>query len=160
MRQPSPEVVRRVRRVVEEAAAPQIESGRAGVAIRRLGDLVIQGEYDCPVVVLTPTNPEAASVVVEVQQDELWWVNTDDGPGTELYVGMKEDRYSVLGSLIRAVVAGEYRHGPCIDEVRRLFRSPRKVHGWFETFDTDQGPRTSRHFGREAPIQERRFLPY
>ena len=98
--------------------------------------------------------------MVEVQQDELWWVNTDDGPGTELYVGMNEDRYALLGSLIRAVVAGDYRHGRCIEDVRRLFRSPRKVRGWFETFDTDQGPRTSRHFGREVPEQERRFPPY
>lgn len=160
MQQPSPEVVSRVRRTVEEAAAPQIESRRAAVVVRRLADLVAQSEYDCPVVVLTPTNPEAPSVVVEVQQDELWWVNTDDGPGTELYVGMKEDRYAVLRSLIRAVVAGDYRHGPCIDEVRRLFRSPRKVRGWFEAFDTDQGPRTSRHFGREVPRQQRWFPPY
>jgi hypothetical protein len=95
MQRPSDEVVSRVRQVVEEAAAPQIESGRAAVAVRALADLVVDGEYDCPVVVLTPTNPDAASVVVELQGDELWWVDTDDGPGTELYLGNER------GSLLR-----------------------------------------------------------
>src|SRR5918994_1188289 len=109
MQQPSPEIVSRVRRIVEDAAAPQIEGGLAAVAIRRLADIAAQAEYDCPVVVLTPTNPEAARVLVEIQQDELWWVSTDQGPGTEVYAGIKEDRYTLLASLIRAVVAGDYR---------------------------------------------------
>jgi hypothetical protein len=160
MQDASSEVVRRVRQVVERAAAAQIETGGAQVTVGRLADFFPDGDYDCPVVVLDPANPDAASVVVELQGDELWWLNTGDGPGTEFYAGMKEDRYELLGRLVRAVVAGDYRHGPCVDEQRRLLRSPRQVHGWFETFDTDQGPQTSRHFGREVPRQERRFAPY
>jgi hypothetical protein len=156
----SDHVVARVRVVVEEAAAEPLRAGRAEVASARLADVYTKIEYDCPAVLLTPGNPHAAQVVVEIQGDDLWWVTTDDGPGTELHVGMKEDRYEVLESLVRAVVAGRYRHGPCIDEMRRLFRSPRRIHGWCETFDTEDGPRTSRHFGREVPAGERRFQPY
>ncbi len=160
MHLPCPEVVSRVREVVEDAAAEQIESGRAVVAVRRLADLFAHAEYDCPVIALTPTNPHAARVMVEVQRDELWWVIADDGPGTELYDAMNEDRYALLGALIRAVVAGRYRHGPCTEEVPQLFGTPRKVSGRFETFDTDQGPWTSRHFVREGPPVERRFSAY
>ena len=145
MAAPSDEVVARVRQVVEEAAAAPIRAGRAEVAVRRLADVYAEATYDCPVIVLTPAEAEAARVVVEVQADELWWLIADGGPGTELYVGMTEDRFALLGSLVRAVVAGEYRHGPHTEERRRVFRSPRRLRGWFETFQTDDGPITSIH---------------
>lgn len=157
---PSDQVVARVRQVVEEAAAAPIEAGRAEVAVRRLVDVHGETSYDCPVVVLTPVDPDAAGVVVEVQDDELWWVHANDGPGTELYNGMNEDRDAILGSLVRAVVAGRYRHGPCTEVVRRLFRSPTHTRAWSETFETENGPITSRHFGRDAPSREYRFGPY
>lgn len=142
-------MVDRVRRVVEDAAAGALTEGLAEAAVRRLAEVHEAVQYDCPVVLLAPANPAAARVLVEVQDDELWWVIAGDGPGTELYVGMEGDRYELLGSLVRAVVAGRYRHGPAAD-------------GWFETFDTDDGPFTSRHFGRNAraPSREARFAPY
>jgi hypothetical protein len=149
-----------VRQVVEETAAAPIQAGHAELAVGRLADLVDDSSYDCPVVVLTPVDPDAARVVVEVQRDDLWWVRAADGPGTELYVGMKEDRYALLGSIVRSVIAGRYRHGPCTREVRRLFRRPRQLAGWYETFETDDGLLTSRHFGREVPAREHRYTPY
>ena len=150
----------RVRRVVEEAAAEAVGAGRAEVGVRRLADVYEGGSSDCPVVVLTPVRPGAAQVVVEVQDDELWWVNTDGGPGTELDAGMEGDRFETLGSLVRAVVAGRYRHGPGTEEVRLIPRSPALRHGWFETFETEDGPFTSRHFGREAPPRPSQSAPY
>jgi hypothetical protein len=131
-----------VRQVVEEAAATAVQDGRAEVA----------WAHDPPRVVLTPAAPGAARVVVEVHQDELWWVLAGDGPGTELYVGMEGDRCALLRSLVEAVVAGRYRHGPVTERGR--------ARGWFETFDTEDGPFTSRRFGSEAPSAERRFAPY
>jgi hypothetical protein len=111
-------------------------------------------------VVLSPLDPEAARVVVEVQDRELWWMNTDAGPGTELHAGMKDDRYALLGALVRAVVAGRYFHGPYTEAVRGLFRT-RRLTGWTETFITDDGPFTSKHFGLDdVPGVERRFAPY
>jgi hypothetical protein len=147
-------------RAVETAAARPLDAGSAEVALRRLADVYEGGAYDCPVVVLTPVRPGAARVVVEVQDEALWWVHAADGPGTELHAGIEGDRYELLASLVRAVVAGHYRHGPGAERVRRVFRPTALRHGWFETFDTDDGPFTSRHFGREAPSRESRFVPY
>jgi hypothetical protein len=90
-------VVARVAEVVQEAAAGAISGGRATLSIKRLSDLYDDAEYDCPIVVLSPLHPEAARVVVEVQDRDLWWVKTDAGPGTELRTGMKDDRYTLLG---------------------------------------------------------------
>jgi hypothetical protein len=153
-------VVTRVAEVVKEAAARAIGDGRATLSIKRLSDLHDDAEYDCPVVVLSPLDPDAARVVVEVQDQELWWVNTDAGPGTELYAGMKDDRYALLGALVRAVVAGRYFHGPCTESVRGLLRT-RRLTGWTETYITDDGQFASRHFGLDdVPGVERRFAPY
>jgi len=157
---PSDEVVDRVRQVLEHAAAAPIAHARAQVSIQRVSDVYGEATYDCPVVVLTPVDPAAARVVVELQSDDLWWMNANDGPGTELPVSLERDRYALLASLVRAVVTGRYRHGPCTQEIRRHFRSSRQLHGWSETFDTDEGPFTSRHFGREVPSRERRFRAY
>lgn len=158
--EPSDEVVARVRQVVEDAAGTAIAAQRAHLAVARLADLSKRPEYDCPVIVLTPTNREAARIVVEVQLDALWWVGVADGPGSELYAGMKEDRYALLGSMVRSVVEGRYRHGPCTTEVKRLLRPSRQLEGWYETFETEDAPFTSRHFPRAAPTKERRFRPY
>src|SRR5687767_9646041 len=82
-------------------------AGRAEVAVCRLADLV-EGDaaYDGPAVLLTPVDPEAAPVVVEVQQDDLWWVSVADGPGSELHADMETDRFALLGSMVRSVLQG------------------------------------------------------
>ena len=111
--EPAEEVVVRVRRVVEEAAAGPLGTGGAEVTVGRLADVYQGPSYDCPVVLLTPAMADAARVVVEVQDDESWWVTVADGAG------------------YRAVRVG-----------------------------TDDGPYTSRHYGREGPATESRFAPY
>jgi hypothetical protein len=153
-------VVARVLQAVQAAAAEPIETGRAEVAVRRLTEMYEDASYDCPAVVLTPVRPGRARVLVEVQGDALWWLHAGDGPGTELHAELEGDRYEVLASLVRAVVAGRYRHGPCTKQVRRVLRSPALRRGWFETFETDDGPFTSRHFGCEVPPGVSRFAPY
>ncbi len=159
--EPADEVVARVRQVVADAAAPAIREGRAEITVCRLAELAEGTVYDCPAVLLEPLRREAAQIVVEVQQEDLWWVDVADGPGTELHGWIGRDRYALLGSLVRAVVAGGYRHGPCIREVKRLLRSPRQLKGWSETFEIEDEPFTSQHFGSEGgPAQERRFSPY
>jgi hypothetical protein len=158
--EPSDDVVARIRQVIEEAAGSAIADGRAELVAARLADLVERPAYDCPVVLVTPKNPEAARILVEVQDDDLWWVGVADGPGSELHGSMKEDRYALLGAIVRSVAARHYHHGPCTEEVRRLFRPPRQLEGWYETFESEDAPFTSRHFGRGAPAKERRFRPY
>jgi hypothetical protein len=90
MFEPSSEALARVRQVVADAAAVPIQAGRAELAVGRLADLVEQPDDNCPVVILTPVDPDAARIVVEVQADELWWGERRRWPATELYVGMKE----------------------------------------------------------------------
>jgi hypothetical protein len=158
--EPDETVVARVRQVVEDTAHAAIAKGRASVSVTRMTDLVGDSEYDCPVVVLTPQNPQAAQLSVEVQLDDLWWVHAGDGPGSELYVGMKQDRYAVLAAMVKSVVEGRYRHGPQTGSAKRIFRTPRTLRGWIETFEGEQSPFTSEHYGRGAPETERRFQTY
>ena len=156
----------RVHAVVADAAGPALAAQRADLSIREMSELYEQPSYECPVVVLTPITPDAAALSVEVQADDLWWVIAADGPGSELHSGIEKthgNRYALLGSLVAAVVAGRYRHGPCTERVPRLLprlRGFRESHGWCESYETDNGPFTSRHFGRPAPLRERRFAPY
>jgi hypothetical protein len=153
-------LVTRVAEVVKQAAAEALSEGRATLSIKRLSEVYDDAEYDCPVVVLSPRDPNAARVVVEVQDHERWWVTTDGGPGTELHASGKADRYALLGALVRAVVAGRYFHGPCTKAVRGLFRT-RRLTGWTETYLTDDGPVSSEQFGLgNVPALERRFAPY
>ena len=160
MFQPSDDACARVHQVVTDAARPELKAGRSELAVGRLADLLEDPDYDCPTVVLTPVDSDAARIVVEVQEDDHWWVNVADGPGTELHAEMNEDRYALLASMVRCVVAGRYRHGPCTQQARRFFRAPRTSVTWCETFEIDNAPLTSRHVGRAPPASERRFRPY
>jgi hypothetical protein len=157
-------VVARVLDVVERAAELALASGQAQLTVSSVGKLYGAGpDDDNPAIVLTPRRRDAARVVIEVHGDEDWWVTAGDGPGTELYAGIERqhgDRYALLEALVRAVVDGRFRHGPCSKEFPRLFRAPRVMRGWCETFDTDDGPFTSRHFGPEPPPHERTFAAY
>jgi hypothetical protein len=156
-------VVERVRVTVEQAAEDALACGRAKLEVRQLSDLYEDPQYECPVVMLTPTDEQAAAVVVEVQEDDHWWLSAGEGPGTELHADIEADhgdRYTLLRRLVAAVVAGRYQHGPTAEQVRRLWRSPIERSGWRETYETERGPFSSTHFGREVPREARRFAPY
>ncbi len=128
------------------------------IVAERRRRLVMPG--DCPVVLLTPKNPEAARFGIHVHQDDSWWISAADGPGTEVRDDMKEDRHLLLERLVRSVIQGHYRHGPCTREVKRLFRPPRLLEGWYELFETERERVSTRHFGLGAPAAQRRFEPY
>ena len=149
---------KRVYETVRSAAANVLDAGRAGLSLTTSRRLYGRTDYDGPVIVLSPTNPEAARVVVEVQQTDVWWLLTDDGPGTELYAGMKRDPHEQLHALVEAVM-GRYTHGPLRQHTKGIFRS-RVLRAWAETFETADGAFTSKHFGRAVPDVPRAFAPY
>lgn len=159
MPEPLLEEAQRVYKTVRAAAAGPCDGGRAELSLTSARRLYGAGDYDCPVVVLSPVNPGAARVVVEVQEGDVWWLITDDGPGTELYAGTERDRHAQLDALVRAVVSGRYTHGPGSERRMGIFRR-RVLRGWGETFETEDGPFTSEHFGRGAPDRLREFVPY
>ena len=149
----------RVMETIRTAAADALQAGRAELTVTTSREAYGDAEYDCPVVMLSPVNPKAARVLVEVQEKDAWWLLTGDGPGTEFYPGMERDRHEQLAALVRAVVAGRYTHGPVRQTTKGIFRI-RALGGWGETFETEDGPFTSRHFGRAGPEQPREFDPY
>jgi hypothetical protein len=72
--------------VVREAAADALAGGAADLAVSTVTELYGGGgEFDdYPVVMLTPRNPAAAEVRIEVQ-DDIRWFSADDGPTLDLY---------------------------------------------------------------------------
>ncbi len=153
------EEARRVYGTVRAAAADALESGRAGLKLTAASEVYEGAQYDCPVVLLTPANLAAATVLVEVQQPDVWWLMAGDGPGTEFYPRMERDRHEQLGALVRAVVNGRYSDGPVQDTKRGIFRA-RALSGWGATFEAEDGPFTSRHFGKGTPEARRQFAAY
>jgi hypothetical protein len=152
------EEAKRVYETVRSAAAGALDAGRAELSLTTSRRLYGDSDYDCAVILLSPTNPEAARVLVEVQQTDMWWLLTDDGPGTEFYAGMNRDRHAQLHALVEAVVMGRYTHGPVREKAKGI-RS-RVLGGWAETFETEDGPFTSKHFGQVVPDALRAFAPY
>lgn len=153
------EEAQRVYETVRVAAADALASGRARLKLTAVSELYEGALYDCPVVQLTPANPAAATVLVEVQQPDVWWLKTGDGPGTEFYCGMERDRHEQLAAVVRAVINGRYSHGP-VQETKRGFFHARTLGGWGEVFETEDGPFTSRHFGEGAPESQQSFAAY
>jgi hypothetical protein len=129
------ETVRRIERVLRRVADEPLAAGRARLQVLSGSAPDGQGEGNCPSVILQPTNPCAARITVEVQAVDLWWLLVADGPGTEFYVRMPDDRYALLARLCASVIAGRYSHGP-LDGA------------WQETFKWLDGDFSSSHRGR------------
>lgn len=155
------DIVDRVRRAVEQAAGKALADGRASVSLEHMEcDMDADGPY-FPTVVLTPRNRRAAELRVEVQGESQWWVTAGEGPGTELYPKMPQDREELLASLVAAVLAGGYSH-------RTGARRGRGGRGitWAETFECDFGPFETVHHIHgppetlPEPNREWRFEPY
>jgi len=138
--------------VVRASAASSLCSGTADLAIKRSGDLW----NDCrgtPCVVLSPKNPLAARVVVELQLASLWMAYFGEYPGIEL-VGGDEEAPATLAPLITAVVQGRY-----LERASREARLGRR--SWEAIFDTPEGRLVYRHNpGNTGEWQEREYAPY
>jgi hypothetical protein len=150
---------------IAQAAASLVKDGRAQLDVTAIARVYAgDGGADTPAVVLTPLKRGAARVVIEIQRPDLWWLNAGDGPGTELPIrrALTGDIVDDARLLVDAVVAGRYSHEVCIEQSRaRQGKGP--VRAWSETFVTENGPVTSRHFGSRADGQatgQRTFAPY
>jgi hypothetical protein len=157
------EVEREVAATVGRAAAGALSSGAAElttttVVERHGGD----ASYDAPVVVLTPRNPRAAAVVVEVQDPELWMLSAGDGPPYEFYTGMSGDWHELLHDLAEAAVAGRYRIERREEWLRLLLRPwrRRRLEGTAAVFETARGVEATTHFGGASFGAPREFEPY
>jgi hypothetical protein len=158
-------VVEKVVESVREAANEPLDAGAAELTTSSVKELYgADAVYDAPAVVLTPRNPTAARLIVEVQAEDLWWLSAGDGPPFEFAVGMREDRYSLLKRLVHAVVSGQYEYG-WEHRHRRLLLRPwrrRTVRVWVATFGPDGHPVTTEHWAdpRGKDPARRSFAAY
>ena len=147
-------MVDRVAEVVREAASAVLARGAAAVEVTSVKDLYgPESPYDAPVVFLRPQNPDAAKVVIEVQ-DGQWWVLAADGPGFELWDGGPEEWLAQIRAMVAAAVAGGYEDG---------WREERRRSVWWGTFHAPGGPIETAHHGPARPPDapaRRRFEPY
>jgi hypothetical protein len=161
-------VARTAREVIDavrEAAGAPLEAGAAELSMSTVKELYgADADYDAPVVVLAPRNEAAARVTIEVQHGEVWWLQGADGPGFEFYAGMREDRYALVRTLVRAVIAGEYEYGWEQRHQRLLLRPWRRrsVSVRVARFGSQPEPITTEHWigaeGRDPGYH--RFEPY
>jgi len=150
--------------VVGAAARDALDAGWAQLELSTVEELYGPGaDYDTLAVVLSPRYPQAARVVVEIQDRGEWWLTAGDGPGVELHAGMREDRFAALTDLVRAVVAGRYGHG-WEQRRRRMLLRP-----WRHRVDDVWVARIAPHrsvaeqWGSQrhgAPLGTVRFAPY
>jgi hypothetical protein len=156
----------RVLETIRDAAGDAIVSGSATLEVTTVKALYgPKSAYDAPVAKLTPRNPRAAGIIIEVQHPNVWWISAADGPGFEFADDRPETWLDQLRDMVAAALAGAYED-EWRERPRRRLLVPwlwRAIPEWRGTFHASSGPISTSHIGYERPEgapRKRRFEPY